>query len=308
MRIFVTGGSGFIGSHLIKRLIEQGHEIMATEHETPLSSGVDFVVRCDLSKDHSHAPLKNAVRKFQPDIVYHLAAQPIVMSITSGVNELETIRINTLGTINILSACKDEKSIKSFVHISTDKVYGDTEVIDLGTPTNGRRHPYNASKEAGDIFSQMYSYCYDLPIVIIRNANVYGDGDRHFDRIVPRTILNLLRGQSPVIRGDGSNRRDYVHVSEIVDAYMKAAKIAKYGEPTVLNLHGYNRTIDQVVQTIQKALDVNINPIYEPQWKGEIPNQHIVDPMAYELIGWNPQVDFDLGISKTVPWYKVNYG
>lgn len=302
-RVFVTGGAGFIGSHLCEALNLHGVNLGMYIH-TNFSNQKASVFRGDLTGEPSG--LIHFLKDFQPEVVFHLAAQPIVYH--NGIDETETLKTNLGGTANILHACKD-LPIKSFVHISTDKVYGNISPITKDTVPNGTGHPYNVSKLAGDYLAQMYSNFYDVPMVIIRNANVYGAGDNHFDRIIPRTIHNVLWGRSPIIRGDGTNSRDYLHVEDVVEGYLKAAELPYQNKLTILNLGGFHHDVLEVVHTILgKMRRIDIRPIYEPQWSGEIPHQHIVNDIARELIGWNPRIDLDYGLDKTIPYYVENYG
>jgi CDP-glucose 4,6-dehydratase len=298
-RVFVTGATGFIGSHLCEELLLRGADLKFYAHTKFLPQSALYF-RGDLRNKSDD--LIHFLRDFQPEVVFHLAAQPIVCR--REVDETETLEVNLNGTFNILHACKDLSSLKSFVHVSTDKVFGNANPITKDTVLDGTGHPYNTSKLAGDFLAQMYSNFYDIPMVVLRHANVYGAGDVHFDRIVPRTIRKVLRGERPVIRGDGTNSRDYLHVDDVVEGYLRAAELPRQNKLTLLNLGGYNHSVGEVVDSIlAKMRRIDVQPIYEEQWHGEIPHQHIVNDLAAELIGWNPPTDLDCGLDKTIPWY-----
>lgn len=299
-RVFITGGTGFVGTHLCKRLIGLGAEIYVLSHiKRP-----DFIcteIFGDLSK--SQCTVGSFLKSISPEVVFHLAAQPIVQKSTE--NECETIQTNILGTYNVLHACKDLHSVKSFVHISTDKVYGNVSPITKDTIPNGDGHPYNASKLAGDCLARTYSNFFGIPMVVIRNANVYGAGDTHFDRIVPRTIRRVFENKNPVVRGDGGNTRDYLHVSDVVDGYISAAELPYGRELSILNLGGFNHSVIGVVDEILGKMNrVDLAPTFEEQWSGEIPDQHIENDLAKDLIGWNPRTNLDQGLDKTINWYR----
>lgn len=298
-RVFITGGTGFLGTHLSKKLQSLGAELSLFIHEkqSPM-----FALRFYGDLKSPSEPLLPFLMGFNPEVIFHLASQPLVSR--AMIDEVETLETNVGGTYRVLHACKGASRLKSFVHISTDKVYGNVSPITRDTSMMGFRHPYNASKLASDSLAQMYSNFFDVPMVIIRNANVYGAGDTHFDRIVPRTIQKAFNGESPVVRGDGKNTRDYIHVDDLIEGYIKAAELPYKNKLSILNLSGFNHSNLEVVDTVlQKMGRVDLSPVFEKQWKGEIPHQHIVNDIAKELIGWNPKYDLGDGLDKTIPWY-----
>lgn len=301
-RVFGTGLTGFVGTHLARKLKSLGADLFLLEHNRPPISDTR-TYKGDIA--NLDATFSEELTEFAPEIVFHLAAQPLV-SIASS-NVCETVETNVHGTEKLLCACKDIGSVKSLVHISTDKVYGNISPITKDTIPMGVEHPYNASKLAADIIAQMYSNFFDIPTVVIRNANVYGAGDAHFDRIIPRTIQKAFCGETPIVRGDGNNTRDYIHVSDVVEGYLKAAELPYASKLTLLNLCGFNHTVLDIVDTILAKMNrVDLAPIFEKQWRGEIPNQHIENDLAKELIDWNPKVDVGDGFDETIPWY-LNY-
>lgn len=301
-RVFITGATGFIGSHLTRKLKELGADIFVLAHKRLPDEQIIYH-RDDINDLGDDFGIN--LRWFNPEYIFHLAAQPLVS--VAMVNEKSTLDANTRGTYNLLNICKTLKGLKSFVHISTDKVYGNIPNITDDSVPFGVHHPYNTSKLAGDVIAQMYSNFFNIPMVIVRNCNVYGAGDTHFDRIVPRTIRKIIENERPIVRGDGTNTRDYIHVSEIVDGYIKSAGVSQ-DKISILNLCGFNHSVTKVVDTIVGKMNrVDLAPIYEEQWKGEIPHQHIVNQSAKELIGWNPQIGIEAGIDLTIPWYQKWY-
>ncbi len=300
-RVFVTGGTGFIGTHLCKKLAKLGAELYLLSHVKEANIPcMEFFG--DLSKN-PNGFLEKRLALFEPEVVFHLAAQPIVQR--NNVDEAETIQTNVVGTYNLLHACKNLHGIKSFIHISTDKVYGNVSPITKDTIPNGDGHPYNASKLAADCLARTYSNFFEIPMVVIRNANVYGAGDTHFDRIVPRTIKRIFNGQNPIIRGNGGNTRDYLHVDDVVDGYICAAELPYRQSLSVLNLGGFNHSVIQVVDAVLGKMNrIDLSPVFEEQWAGEIPDQHIENDVAKELIGWSPKVNLDCGLDRTIGWYQ----
>jgi CDP-glucose 4,6-dehydratase len=300
-RVFATGLTGFVGTHLAKKLKSLGAELLLLEHVRPAIDGVE-VHKGDIT--NLDATFESQLMGFKPEIVFHLAAQPLVSVASESV--CDTIETNVHGTANLLCVCKDIGSINSFVHVSTDKVYGNISPITKDTVPQGVEHPYNASKLSADVLAQMYANFFDVKTVIIRNANVYGSGDLHFDRVIPNTIRRAFLGKPPIIRGNGGNTRDYIHVSDVVEGYLKAAELPYASKLTLLNLCGFNHTVLDVVDTIlAKMSRVDLAPTFEKQWRGEIPDQHIENDSARELIGWSPSRDISDGLDEAIPWYRA---
>lgn len=301
-KVFVTGGSGFIGTHLVKKLVSLGAIVGTYVHSSPSEYGIISGSLSTENPDRLYAKLID----FRPDIVFHLAANPLV---NYAKEELaDTFGINVIGTFNLFDACRRVPSIQSIVHIATDKVYGNIPLITSKSIPNGVMHPYNATKLCGDVIAQMFSCTYGLPVAVIRNGNIYGNGDTHFERIVPRTIKRVLHGYSPIIRGNGSSLRDYIHVDDIVIGWLNASDYAWGRElPTIFNLGAeYPIEVKVVVDTILKYTGrIDIVPTFEPELlQNEIPNQHISDDESQRKIDWSPNIDFETGIERAIQWYK----
>jgi CDP-glucose 4,6-dehydratase len=289
-RVFGTGLTGFIGTHLREKLVSLGAEV---EH---------FIHRVDggLEDDGQITHLKYFLKSFQPEVIFHLAAQPIVG--IAWEDPYLTIETNIRGTYNLYTACQGIESIKSILHIATDKIFGKVEHIQDNSPLLGTGHPYNASKLCGDILAQMYAEAYGYPITVVRHANIYGPGDEHWDRIIPRTINCILQGHPPVIRMDGRSTRDYIFVSEIIDAYLKLAELEHDGL-LAINLGGFNRSSRFVVNTILEMMESKLQPRMEEYLPGELMHQLIYSAKAKRLIGWEPKITLEEGLRLTIPWY-----
>lgn len=302
-KVFITGGAGFIGSHLVELLQSLGADIRTFIHTTSPLNYTPWI-KGDLVKYDDCKILHNYLMVFKPDVVFHLAAQPLVNR--SAELLIETLDINIRGTYGLLSACIGVPSIQSIVHISTDKVYGNLDIITGSDIPNGVHHPYNTSKLSGDIIAQMFCNTFGLPITIIRNGNIYGAGDKHWERIIPGNFLKVLNGYNPSIRGDGSSLRDYIHVSEIVVGFINAADYGwgRTDNPILLLGSVKPYSVREVIDVILKNCNrVDLAPVYEELLQGEIPHQHISDPVSQEKIGWYPTIDLESGIEMTAPYY-----
>ncbi len=167
--------------------------------------------------------LERAIGEYETDTVFHLAAQTIVG--IANRNPISTFESNIQGTWNLLEACRRSPGVRSIVVASSDKAYGDQEILPYteDTPLAGR-HPYDVSKSCADLIAQAYAHTYGLPVAITRCGNFYGGGDLNWNRIVPGTIRSVLRGERPVIRSDGQFIRDYFYVEDGAAAYMLLAE------------------------------------------------------------------------------------
>lgn len=300
-KVFITGGTGFVGSHLTDKLVSLGAVVKLFVHYTEPEDSTLVGYRGDLTFAYQH--YNEFLCEFKPDIVFHLAAQPIVGIAVE--KEWDTAEINIKGTYNLLHVCKDIPSIKSFLHVSTDKVFGSVEEITDTSPLLGIGHPYNATKLCGDIMAQMYAHSYDFPVTIVRNGNIYGVGDLHWDRLIPGTIKQIFNKERPVCRG-GS--RDYIYVSDIVDGYLKLIEV-RYGLTGLetINLGAERPTgTFQVIDMICALMSTDyIDIIKSPMWNGELVNQHIMEGKAKQLIDWCPEISLTVGLPATVRWYEA---
>src|SRR5512140_3249520 len=225
---FVTGGTGLVGSWLVRRLIEAGADVVCLvrdwvpQSELVRSHGIEQVkvVRGDVC---DRELLERVIGEYEIDTVIHLAAQTIVT--IANRNPLSTFETNVAGTWNLMEACRRSPKVRQVVVASSDKAYGDQEKLpyDESTPLQGQ-HPYDVSKSAADLIAHSYAKCFDTSVVITRCGNFYGGGDLNWNRIVPGTIRSVLRGQPPVIRSDGQFVRDYFYVEDGAAAYMLLAE------------------------------------------------------------------------------------
>jgi CDP-glucose 4,6-dehydratase len=275
LNICITGGTGFIGSHLARALPE-AHLFDYPTHD--LRNIVDACAFID---------------EYQPEVVYHLAAQSVV----TNEDDLVSVSTNIVGTYNLLHACRTDKNLKSFVHISTDKVYGCNGEAKTTDRLKGNEHPYSASKTSGDILAQMYANYYGLPVRIIRTGNIYGPGDTHFDRLIPNTIKTTLERKRKVMRSNGRFIRDYIYIADLIPAYIRIAD----EPPGIYNLGGEYYSVLEVVQTILRLMrQEDLAPIIGNTQHNEITMQHIVDCPTW----WKPQVSLEEGLKRTIRWYS----
>lgn len=308
--VVVTGGQGFLGSHLVYDLVLRHQETVATYNYTPPANPERTKYLSHFRIDVTDfAQCSKLIMQENPYVLYHLVAQPIVTAAIR--NPLSTMELTTRGTWNMLEAVRLYGSnIKAIVFVSSDKVYGNnTEATEL-SPLSGTDHPYNVAKVAADVVAQSYASSYGLPVVISRSANLYGPGDFHWDRVVPGISRDLFYGRRPVLRSNGEQLRDYIHVSDGVRALTAMADAMENGrfEKGFVFNFGSEKTysVRQVVQMLMEAADrPDLLPIIMGGAKDEITEQHIDFSRAYTVLGWRPIVPMLEGIHRTYAWYKT---
>ena len=307
----VTGATGLVGGWLVKSLVAAGADVVCLvrdwvpDCEMVRSGHLDKVkiVRGDIL---DQAMLERALGEYEIDTVIHLAAQTIVG--IANRNPVSTFEANIQGTWCLLEACRRSPRIKQVVVASSDKAYGDQEVLpyDETTPLQGQ-HPYDVSKSCADLISYTYAKSYDLPVTITRCGNFYGGGDLNWNRIVPGTVRSILRGEAPVIRSDGSFIRDYFYVEDGAAAYMLLAE--SLAKNAALRGEAFNFsnelqvTVLDLTQKILALMGSNLVPDVRNEASNEIKHQYLSASKARTLLDWSPLFTLDGGLEKTIQWY-----
>lgn len=310
--VLVTGATGLVGGWLVQRLLQAGAQVSCLVR--------DWVPHCKLVQTRSiervtivrgdvrdQALLERAIGEHEIDTVFHLAAQTIVG--IANRNPVSTFETNIQGTWAILEAARRTPIVKQVIVASSDKAYGDQEILPYAedTPLQGQ-HPYDVSKSCADLIAHTYAKSFGLPVAITRCGNFYGGGDLNWNRIVPGTIRSILRGQSPVIRSDGSNVRDYFYVEDGVAAYMLLAeRMATRSE-----LHGeafnfsneLQISVLELVQEILRRMESPLSPDVRNQTDNEIQHQYLSAAKARRVLGWQPLFNLGEGLDRTIQWYK----
>lgn len=309
---FVTGGTGLVGSWLIQRLVEAGADVVCLVRDwVPQSelarSGLLERVKVVRGDVRDRALLERALGEFEIDSVIHLAAQTIVT--IANRNPISTFETNIAGTWNLLEACRRSPKVRQIVIASSDKAYGDQEILPYNedTPLQGQ-HPYDVSKSAADLIAGAYAKSYDLPVVITRCGNFYGGGDLNWNRIIPGAIRSILRGQAPVIRSDGEYIRDYFYVEDGAAAYMLLAKqLAARPELKGQAFNFSNEmqvTVREIVASVIRLMGSNLKPEILNEASNEIRHQYLSAEKARRVLNWNPLFNLEQGLALTIDWYK----
>jgi UDP-glucose 4-epimerase len=298
----VTGGAGFIGSHVVTELLARGHRVRILDNFSTGRRGnlglVDGDVELVEGDVRSYERAHNAVRG--ADYVIHLAALPSVPR--SVQDPLTTSAVNVTGTLNILLAARDEK-VRRVVMASSSSIYGANATMPkheglVPAPIS----PYAVSKLAAEQYAAAFWSVYGLETVALRYFNVFGprqDPTSQYSGVVPRFMRLVLEGGQPVIYGDGTQSRDFTYVANVVDATLRAAT-AKDAPGAVCNIGcGAPKTVLDLVAAIGAVAGREVRPSFAPERVGDVKHSFADISAARELLGYEPAVDFATGVART---------
>ncbi|MFZ2025188.1 MAG: SDR family NAD(P)-dependent oxidoreductase [Microgenomates group bacterium] len=305
--VVVTGGAGFIGAHLVELLLKKKFKVVVIDIQKSCKS---YFFEKHLEKKVSYRNVdirkKKQVTAFfsliHPTYVIHLAAQPIVQDAYD--NPYDAFETNIMGTVNILEACRKDKNIKRILIASSDKAYGKTKVAYTETSPLQGDHPYDVSKSCADLIAQTFFKTYGLPVVITRFGNVYGEGDMHFDRIIPGICQSIIVGKPLQLRSDGTYIRDYLYVKDVALGYMKLIEIKKDITGEAYNFSSDDTcSVLELIKKAEKTLKKHIAYDIQNTAKNEIPYQHLEDRKIRRL-GWKSKYNINKKIVQVFRWYQ----
>jgi nucleoside-diphosphate-sugar epimerase len=308
MDYLVTGGAGFIGSNIAEHLIGRGRSVRVLDN---FSSGKrenvrSFAGKAEIIEGDLRDPksVQHAVTGVR--FVLHLGAMPSV--IRSVEDPRTTHEANITGTLNLLLAARDA-GVQRVVFSSSSSVYGDT-------PTLPKREdmppsplsPYAVHKITGEYYCRIFWQLYGLETISLRYFNVFGprqDPQSQYSAVIPRFITAILKGESPMIFGDGKQTRDFSHVENIIEANVQACEAPKDALGGSFNIAcGGRISLLDLVDTVNKIVGKNIKPKLDPPRPGDILHSQADISKAEKILGWKPRVSFPDGIAKTIAWYQ----
>jgi len=311
-RVLVTGCNGFLGSWLTAGLVAARADVVGlirdwVPHSHLAQSGLRDQISIVYGDVSDYVLMERVLAEYEIEIVFHLAAQTIVG--IANRSPLSTFETNIKGTWVLLEAARRNPTVKGIIVASSDKAYGEQEQLPYqeDTPLMAR-HPYDVSKSCADMIARAYAHSYGTPTVVTRFSNLYGGGDLNWNRIVPGTIRSVLQGNQPIIRSDGSPKRDYLYVEDAVSGYMMLGENIRDE-----NLHGlaFNFGMDQPVAALEMVSaicdisgETNLKPIILNQAKNEIPDQYLSSKRAHQKLGWYPKYTLEDGLRKAMEWYR----
>jgi UDP-glucose 4-epimerase len=311
VKAVVTGGGGFIGSHLVERLVRDGHRVVVvdnfltgrTEHLAAVASAVD-VRRGDI---RDAGALDRAC--VGAEVVYHLAA---LTSVAGSVEApIEVADVNVTGTVHVLRAAATAGA-RRVVFASSSSVYGDTPTLPKREEMEAvPRSPYAASKLAAESFLWAFQACHDLEVAALRFFNVYGPRQSPFARYaaaVPRFVTAMLAGRPPVIHGDGLQTRDFTYVTDVADAVVKAATSPRAVEGPINIGGGIQVPIVDLAASVARAVGFRGRPVHEAARAGDVRDSVADLSRARERLGWLPMTSLDDGVARMTAWAKSPEG
>ena len=298
MKSIVTGGSGFIGSHVVDKLIDAGHEVVVLDHRVkPHRDDVEF-------KDVDLVDYSSVLEATKGcDYIYHLGAMSNVNHVFE--QPVYSVELNITGTVNVLEAAR-QNNCKRLFFASTVWVYTGCN----GTYVNenspffmpGAGHIYSSSKIAGEFLICDYQKLYGVPYTIFRYGIPYGPRMRK-ELVIPIFLRKAFNGEPLTISGDGSQYRNFIYVEDLADAHVLA--LEDKAENQILNLEGIRRiTIKEMAETIQKLVEKDVEIEFMPARPGDFEGKEASNDKIKRLLGWEPKVDFREGMEKTISWYK----
>jgi len=309
-RILVTGGAGFIGSHIVDRLIKLDAKVVVLDD---LSTGkleniahnlnkIEFIQK-DFSAEKTLEEVLAGV-----DFVFHQAA---LRCVPKSIEEpLRYHLVNATGTLNLFLKAK-EKGVKKIVFASSSSVYGErVDFPEKESDSLKPLSPYAATKLIGERYGYLFSKAYNLDIVSLRYFNVFGPRqslENQYAVVVPKFIVSLLKGERPPIYGDGNQERDFTYIDNVVDAnILVLAKAGIAGE--VFNIaSGRPQSVNNLLKVLKEIMSKDIAPTFLKPRPGDVRKTHADTEKTKRLLDWKPKIDFKEGLKRTVEWFRTNY-
>jgi UDP-glucose 4-epimerase len=303
----VTGGAGFIGSHLVEGLLARGGAVrvldnFATGKRENISHVTDKIELLE-GDVRNLTTVRSAMRNV--DVVFHEAALPSVER--SVKNPLESNEVNITGTVNILLAARDA-NVQRVVFAASSAAYGNTAQLPkeesmMPEPLS----PYAVSKIAGEQYAKIFQQLYGLSTISLRYFNVFGprqDPTTQYAGAIAKFISCALEGKPYPVFGDGEQSRDFTYVSNVVDANLLAAEAKLDGAPLMNIAYGKRATLNEIIGMLNELTHQNLPAQYLPERAGDVRHSHANLKRAQEILGYAPKVDLLEGFRRTLEWYK----
>ncbi len=308
-RFLITGGAGFIGSNIAQRLIDRGHYVTVIDNfftgrrENLSQAGESDRFRLIEADIRNIDAVREACRDV--DFVLHEAAVPSVPR--SIEDPIGTNEVNVDGTLNVLKACVENK-VKRLVYAASSSAYGDTAVLPkkedmIPSPLS----PYAVTKLTGEYYCRVFTDIYGLETVSLRYFNIFGprqDPNSQYAAVIPRFITAMLKGEGPVVYGDGEQSRDFTYIENVIDANVGACYAPRAAAGRVFNVAcGTGYTLNALLGMLEKIMNKKAGQRYLPSRKGDVRHSRADIAGAAEYIGYRIAVGFEEGLKRTVAYF-----
>ncbi len=305
--VIVTGGAGFIGSHLVARLLADGAQVRVIDNlSTGKVSNLDGLTG-DVSLHRASFTDLDAIRPIfdGAELVYHIGALPSVPR--SVADPLESNHHNVDGTLNVLVAARDA-GVRRVVYAASSSAYGNVEAdYKVETMPPQPLSPYGVAKLTGEFYCKAFTATYGLETVATRFFNVFGprqDPNSHYAAVIPKFTAMLLNGEHPTIYGDGTQSRDFTYIDNVIHGLRLAADAPAVVGETLNLATGSRITLLELVDALNELLHTSLSPVFLDPRPGDIKHSQADIAKAGRLMGYQPLVPFVDGLARTVAWYR----
>jgi CDP-glucose 4,6-dehydratase len=313
---FVTGAAGFVGANLVARLVALGSNVICLQRDETQPNSLDLLTLRDRvtvvnGAVDDLALMSRILNEYEIDAVFHLAAQALVGAANR--SPVSTFESNIRGTYLLLEACRQTSTVTRIVVASSDKAYGSHTQLPYSEDFSlNARFPYDVSKACTDLLAQSFAHTFGLPVAITRSANIYGPADANLSRIVPGTILSVLKGDRPIIRSDGTPVRDFIFTDDIVAGYLLLAEnideargeAYNFGSGEPVNML---KLVSSIVRLMGKEKELIPDILLTSKIENEIDAQYLASSKVEGQFGWSPRVSLNVGLKRTIDWYKSHW-
>ena len=307
-RYLVTGGAGFIGSHLVDQLITRGHKVrVADDFSTGRRGNLAHQPGVEIVEGDLADPAVAARAVAGVELVLHQAAIPSVPR--SVKDPVASHRANLDATLAVLVAARDAK-VRRVVFAGSSSVFGDTPTLPKREDMPTRpKSPYALQKLVGEQYHRMFTDLYGLETVTVRYFNVFGprqDPSSTYSGVISLFIAALLAGKSPTIHGDGEQTRDFTFVANVVDGVLRAATTPAANGGVFNVATGRRVSLNRLFSTLRDLMGASVEPEHGPAREGDVRDSQADISLARHVLGYTPLVEFEEGLQRTVEWYKQN--
>jgi UDP-glucose 4-epimerase len=308
-RFLITGGAGFIGSNLCRKLVKEGCFVRVIDNliTGKLSNLTGLMDKMDFIQADMGDPAVARTAMKDIDIVLHQGAVP---SVPRSVDDpLTTHKHCVDATFTLLMAARDA-GVKRFVYAASSSAYGDTPTLPkVENMLTNPLSPYAVAKLAGEYYCSVFAKVYGLQTISLRYFNVFGpyqDPASQYAAAIPAFVTKIIKNKPPTVYGDGEQSRDFTYIDNVVHANLSAARAAKLSGEVVNIACGQRITVNEIIRMINKILGKSVQPKYEPSRPGDVKHSLASIELAKKVIGYKPVISFGDGLERAIAWYREN--